>query len=42
MFYLLLRILHDDMETGKISRDEYFRAVVKIARFHGFKRNGII
>jgi hypothetical protein len=41
MFYLLLRILHDEMVTGKISREEYITGVMKIALFHGIRRNGI-
>ncbi len=41
MFYLLLRLLHEEMETGRISRDEYTSAVERAARFHGIKRNGI-
>ncbi len=42
MFYLILRLLHEEMTQDKISREEYFSAVVKIAHFHGIKRNGII
>jgi hypothetical protein len=42
MFYLILRLLHEEMTQDKISREEYFSAVVKIAHFHGTKRNGII
>ncbi len=41
MFYLLLRILHDEMTEGKISKDEYLSAVVKVALFHGIRRDGI-
>ncbi|HPK45178.1 MAG TPA: hypothetical protein PLV62_09380 [Spirochaetota bacterium] len=41
MFYLLLRLLHEEMVEGKISREEYFEAVIRIASIHGFKRNGI-
>ncbi len=41
MFYLLLRLLHEEMRSGKISQMEYMRAVTRIAEFHGFKRNGI-
>lgn len=41
MFYLLLRLLHEEMETGKITGDDYRRAVVRAARFHGIQRNGI-
>jgi hypothetical protein len=41
MFYLLLRLLNEEMERGSISRDEYRHAVVRAARFHGFRKNGI-
>ncbi len=41
MFYLLLRLLHDEMETGKISREEYRSAIERVAQLHGIKRNGI-
>jgi hypothetical protein len=41
MFYLLLRLLNEEMETGKITADDYRRAVVRAARFHGIQRNGI-
>lgn len=42
MFYLILRLLHEEMAQNKITREEYFSAVVKIAHFHGIKRNGIL
>ncbi len=42
MFYLLLRLLYEEMESGKISRDEYRRAIEKAANFHGFRKNGIL
>jgi len=41
MFYLLLRLLHEEMTNGKISVDEYYSAVTKAAIFHGIRRNGI-
>ena len=41
MFYLLLRLLYEDMNEGKISRFEYSHAIKKIADVHGFKKNGI-
>ncbi len=41
MFYLLLRMLHEEMTSGKISREEYRSAVEKVALFHGIRRNGI-
>ena len=41
MCYLLLRLLHEEMADGNISREEYNKAIVKVARFHGIKRNGI-
>jgi len=41
MFYLLLRLLHEEMTGGRISRDEYGRAVEKAARVHGIRKNGL-
>ena len=41
MFYLLLRLLHEEMSDGKISRDEYMNAVIKVASVHGNRKNGI-
>lgn len=41
MFYLLLRLLYEEMAEGKISKEEYYEAVFRIASIHGFKRNGI-
>jgi len=29
------------MTEGKISREEYLSAVMKVALFHGIRRNGI-
>lgn len=41
MFYLLLRLLYEEMDTGKITKQEYTRAIEGVAVFHGFKKNGI-
>jgi hypothetical protein len=41
MFYLLLRLLHEEMESGRISPEEYAAAVEKTAQFHGIRKNGI-
>ncbi|MCX8124291.1 MAG: hypothetical protein N3F66_09020 [Spirochaetes bacterium] len=41
MFYLLLRLLYEEMAEGKITKDEYYEAVIRIASLHGIKRNGI-
>jgi hypothetical protein len=41
MFFLLLRMLNEDMEKGKISREEYAMAIEKIASIHGLRKNGI-
>ena len=41
MFYLLLRLLHEDFANGTISREEYRQAVMRIATVHGIRRNGI-
>jgi hypothetical protein len=41
MFYLLLRLLHEEMSDGKISREEYMKAVSKVASVHGIRKNGI-
>jgi hypothetical protein len=38
---MLLRLLNDDMESGRISRQEYISAVEKVARIHGIRKNGI-
>ena len=42
MFYLLLRLLHDEMLSGAITYDEYKKAVSEVASVHGIKKNGII
>ncbi|HNU91214.1 MAG TPA: hypothetical protein PKO25_05035 [Spirochaetota bacterium] len=41
MFYILLRLLYEEMESGMISPREYRSAVEKVAMIHGFRRNGI-
>ncbi|HSV95406.1 MAG TPA: hypothetical protein VLM75_00580 [Spirochaetota bacterium] len=41
MFYMILRLLHEEMESGIISPQEYHSAVVKAAVIHGIRRNGI-
>jgi hypothetical protein len=41
MFYLLLRLLYEEMISGRISRREYDTAVEKAATVHGIKKNGI-
>ncbi len=41
MFYLLLRLLHEEMAGGRITREEYRNAVEKAARLHGIRRNGL-
>jgi hypothetical protein len=41
MFFLLLRMLNEDMEKGRISREEYAMAIEKIASIHGIRKNGI-
>jgi hypothetical protein len=41
MFYILLRLLYEEMESGMISPQEYHSAVVKAAVIHGIRRNGI-
>lgn len=41
MFYLLLRLLYEEMAEGKITKEEYYEAVIRIASIHGIKRNGI-
>jgi len=41
MFFLLLRLLHEEMLAGRISNPEYRKAVEKAAAIHGIKRNGI-
>ncbi|HNR89948.1 MAG TPA: hypothetical protein PKM65_16540 [Spirochaetota bacterium] len=41
MFYLLLRMIHDDLSEGRISQDEYLRAIERLARIHGIRKNGI-
>ncbi len=41
MFYLLLRLLHEEMSDGKISREEYMKAVSRAASVHGIRKNGI-
>lgn len=41
MFYLLLRLLHEEMESGRITPEEYRAAVEKIAKLHGIRKNGL-
>lgn len=41
MFYILLRLLYEEMESGMISPQEYHSAVEKAAAIHGIRRNGI-
>ncbi len=41
MFYLLLRLLHEEMLSGRISGIEYRSAVEKAAILHGIRKNGI-
>lgn len=41
MLYLLLRLLHEEMTGGRISSDEYSRAVEKAAKIHGIRKNGL-
>lgn len=41
MFYLLLRLLHEEMTAGKITRDDYCKAVERVASVHGIRKNGI-
>ncbi len=41
MFYILLRLLYEEMEMGRISRRDYINAVEKIAQIHGIRKNGI-
>ncbi|MGV7929245.1 MAG: hypothetical protein AB2L13_10120 [Spirochaetota bacterium] len=41
MFYMILRLLHEELEGGIISTQEYHSAVVKAALIHGIRRHGI-
>jgi len=34
MFYLLLRILEEELEIGRIDQDQYISAVIQLEKIH--------
>jgi len=39
MFYLILRLLHDELSNNEINKSEYFDAVIKISMLHNNRSN---